>query len=115
MYEAIVDAYNKGAQITGIDIIIPAGTAIQNGRTSYIAGNFTRDGYHLEETYGRYTAACTWFEKLFGESVVGNSFKPAGIADHKIEIAQIAAHFAVREPDKVTRLKHYQHGNSLHK
>ena len=112
MYEAIVDAYNKGAQITGIDIIIPAGTAIQNGRTSYIADNFTRDGYHLEETYGRYTAACTWFEKLFGESVVGNSFKPAGIADHKIEIAQHAAHFAVREPDKVTRLEHYQHGNS---
>lgn len=112
MYNAIVDTYNKAQQLTGIDIIIPAGTAIQNGRTSFIGDNFTRDGYHLEETYGRYTAACTWFEKLFGESVVGNSFKPSGVSDYKKEIAQHAAHFAVLEPNKVTRLEDYQQGAS---
>lgn len=31
------------------DFIIPAGTAIQNARTSYLGDTFTADGYHLED------------------------------------------------------------------
>ena len=37
---------------------------IQNGRSTALGDTFNRDGYHLELTYGRYTAACTWFETL---------------------------------------------------
>ena len=108
MYRAIVDAYKQARVLTGIRIIIPAGTAIQNGRTSAIGDKFTRDGFHLEESFGRYTAACAWFEKLFGISVIGNSFKPVGVSDYYREIAQHAAHFAARKPNKVTKLKNFQ-------
>ncbi|MDR0692919.1 MAG: DUF4886 domain-containing protein [Prevotellaceae bacterium] len=108
MYEAIVDAVNRASQLVDIDIIIPSGTAIQNGRTSYIGDNFTRDGYHLEVTYGRYTAACTWFEKIFGKNVVGNTYAPDGVHASKIAVAQHAAHTAVRSPDAVTVLEEYK-------
>ncbi len=110
MYEAIVETYNKAQQLIKADIIIPVGTAIQNGRTSFIGDNFTRDGYHLEETYARYTAACTWFQKIFGETVVGNTFKPSTITDYYKEVAQQAANLAVLEPNKVTVVENYQQG-----
>lgn len=42
MYSAIVNAVNEAASDQNISIIIPAGTAIQNGRTSFIGDNFTR-------------------------------------------------------------------------
>lgn len=113
MYEAIVDTYNKAQQLADIDIIVPAGTAIQNGRTSFIGDNFNRDGSHLEESYGRYTVACTWFEKLFGQSVVGNTFKPSAVSDYNKDIAQHAAHFAVLEPNQVTELVDYQEGDRI--
>ncbi|NDV79180.1 DUF4886 domain-containing protein [Dysgonomonas sp. 511] len=108
MYEAIVDAANRAATLVGIDIVIPSGTAIQNARTSYIGDNFTRDGYHLETTYGRYTAACTWFEKIFGKNVVGNAYSPDGVHKTKIEIAQNAAHAAITQPNAVTILENYK-------
>lgn len=108
MYNAIVDAVNRAAQLVNIEIVIPSGTAIQNGRTSYIGDNFTRDGYHLEVTYGRYTAACTWFEKIFGRNVVGNSYAPEGLHSSKVAVAQNAAHTAVLKPNAVTVLNEYK-------
>ena len=71
MYWAIMDASRKAAQ--SVPILIPSGSAIQNARTSSMGDVFNRDGYHLEYTYGRYTAACTWFDTISGISVVGNS------------------------------------------
>lgn len=40
MYCAIVNAVNEAASDQNISIIIPAGTAIQNGRTSFIGRQF---------------------------------------------------------------------------
>ncbi|MEO2126952.1 MAG: DUF4886 domain-containing protein [Christiangramia sp.] len=107
MYEAIVSAYNQAEALIPTYEIVPSGTAIQNARTSYLGDNFNRDGYHLNEI-GRYTAASTWFEILFGESVVGNSYVPDGFVDVDAEIAQNAAHEAVQNPDEVTELTDYQ-------
>ena len=95
MYNAIVDAVWKVKDLVDIDIIVPAGTAIQNGRTSIIGDNFCWDGYHLDLNIGRYTAACTWFEKIFEKNVVGNPFKPSTLKDFEAEIAQNAAHLAI--------------------
>lgn len=108
MYESIVNTYKKARKLISADDIIPAGTAIQNARTSFIGDRFTRDGFHLEETYARYTVACTWFEKIFSISVLGNSYKPATLSDDYKEIAQHAAHFSVKRPGKVTVLRQYQ-------
>ncbi len=110
MYNAIVDAYEKAAELTGIDIVIPSGTAIQNGRTSYLGDTFCRDGYHLEVNYSRYTSACTWFETLFDTDVTGNDFVPASVSAYDAEIARHAAHAAVLRPDTVTEMAEYKKG-----
>lgn len=102
MYNAIVDANKRAAELTKIDMIIPSGTAIQNGRTSVIGDAFCRDGYHLETTYGRYTAACTWFEKIFDKDVTNNKYSPETITPFYKKISQYAAHYAVLKPFEVT-------------
>lgn len=112
MYLAIVDAYNRATDLIDTELIVPAGTAIQNGRTSIIGDNFCRDGYHLDLNIGRYTASCTWFEAIFGENVIGNSYKPTALTDYETEIAQHAAHRAVIKPNAVTTMQDYQGGGS---
>jgi len=104
MYRAIVDANNRAAKLGKIKTIIPAGTAIQNARTSFIGDNMNRDGYHLAIEHGRFTAACAWYEKLFGSDVTANSFSPAGMNADIAAIAKRAAHAAVAHPDNVTDL-----------
>lgn len=108
MYRAIVETVNNAAAQVGVDIIIPAGTAIQNARSSYVGDNFCRDGYHLSYGIGRYTAACTWYEKLLNRPVVGNTYKPVGMSDVEVEIAQYAAHYAVSKPNDTTSLAYIE-------
>lgn len=106
MYNAIVNATTQAYDLVDFDIFIPAGTAIQNGRTSVVDDQFTRDGYHLNEL-GRYTAACTWFEAIFQQSVIGNSYRPKEISEYDATIAQHAAHFAIGNPHAVTVLEDF--------
>ncbi len=108
MYNAIVETYDKVSKETGIEIIVPVGTAIQNGRTSSLGDTFCRDGYHLERTYGRYTASCTWFEKLFEKSVVGNTYFPAALTPFQAKVAQHAAHEAVVNPKNISSLAYLE-------
>lgn len=105
MYKAIVRTYERAKDLVDIDIVVPAGTAIQNARTSSIGDHFTRDGYHLDLNIGRYTASCAWYEAIFRENVVGNTYKPDAISAKEIRIAQEAAHSAVKKPGRVTKLK----------
>ncbi|WP_149525977.1 DUF4886 domain-containing protein [Sphingobacterium hotanense] len=110
MYEAIVDVSKQVKDVAPINIIIPAGTAIQNARTSLVGDNFTRDGYHLTIPFGRYIAACTWFETLFKKSAVGMAYKPDGLSAFESSIAQNAAHLAVLKPYEVTQMTDFQGG-----
>ena len=104
MYRAIVKASRKAVRARGFGIVIPSGTAIQNARTSSLGDTMNRDGYHLEKTYGRYTAACTWFESISGISAEAVSYHPDTISDEVAAICRKAAHKACRRPYKVTRL-----------
>lgn len=106
MYNAIVDAVWKAKDMATIDRVIPAGTAIQNARTSYIGDRFTRDGYHLSLTLGRFTAAATWMESIFG-NVTGNTYVPDGFTEYDTELARAAATAAVATPKAVTELTGY--------
>ena len=103
MYNAIINAVKLAIQnhpeIVGV---IPSGTAIQNVRTTSIGDNMTRDGYHLEYTYGRYTAACAWFELLSGMDVRENSYFPPSIDLEKKKIIQQAVHYAAINPFEIT-------------
>ncbi len=109
MYNAIMtsvqSAMTDNPELAGV---IPSGTAVQNARTSFLGDTFNRDGYHLETTYGRYTAACTWFEALSGKTVAGNTYYPSSIDKTTAEIAQNAAHAAVQTPYSVTELTDYR-------
>ncbi|MCI6250493.1 MAG: InlB B-repeat-containing protein [Bacteroidales bacterium] len=69
---------NQKCHDTGIDFIIPSGTAIQNARTTELGENsngITRDGLHLSFGVGVYIAAMTWYESIFrpiyGKSIIG--------------------------------------------
>lgn len=95
MYDSIMSATRRVmADYPALKILIPTGTAVQTARTE--SGNYdlTRDGYHLDRLIGRYIAACTWFEAIFGESVVGNTYHPAGMTSDQARFAQEAAHSA---------------------
>ena len=114
MYKAIVETVKKAGKLVDFYRIIPCGTAIQNARTSFIGDHLNRDGYHLDVNVGRYIAACTWFEVLTGKNVLGNKFVPENVSDEYRDIAQLAAHEAVRHPNKITDLS-YIKDNSLYK
>ena len=105
MYDAINGALKQVIKDIHPDVIVPSGTAIQNARTSSIGDNMNRDGYHLNLLYGRYTAACTWFQAIFKRSVVGNSYTPEGVTAEQKTIAQKAASAAVKHKFKVTQIK----------
>lgn len=105
MYNAIIAATKKIDQSNVFDMVIPAGTAIQNARTSTLGDTYTRDGYHLQLDYGRFTAACAWYEMLFGLDPRKNSYKPEKVTVQQAEIAKTAAHQAVKKPWKVSKVK----------
>jgi len=102
MYNAIVNTVSKVVKQTAIKKIVPAGTAIQNARTSWLGDQFCRDGFHLIRPLGSYAAACTWFEALSGENVIGNSYSPEELAKEEVIITQTAAHRAVLYPFRIS-------------
>lgn len=105
MYKSISKTSRKLSKNHDFAFIVPAGTAVQNGRTSSIGDEYTRDGYHLNLDFGRFTAACTWYEKLFGLDVRKNPYKPQKVTDLQADIARAAAHAANKKPFKVSQIK----------
>lgn len=67
MWKKICAASNEMKQKSGIDVIIPCGTAVQNARkiNSITTNNeWTRDNQHISLYQGRYLLACTFFESV---------------------------------------------------
>ena len=109
MYQAIINAtQTQIATKEAIAGIIPSGTAIQNLRTSYLGDKLTRDGYHLNYTDGRYTAALTWFAYLTGGSVEKISWVPESNQSVRDNLAPIreAVTNALATPYSVTNSTH---------
>ena len=104
MYQAIMEASSNAQKLVSIDLLVPCGTAIQNARTSFVGDDLTRDGYHLDLHIGRFIAACTWFEALFGQEAPVDHYRPEGVSEEQAAVAQQAAHAAVNTPFSVTRL-----------
>ncbi|MDR2283789.1 MAG: DUF4886 domain-containing protein [Sphingobacterium sp.] len=105
MYKSIADATQKINKSKVFSFVVPAGTAIQNARTSSIGDKYTRDGYHLQLDYGRFTAACTWYEMLFHVDVRKNDYRPEKVTELQAKIAKEAAHKAVKKPFQVSKIK----------
>lgn len=115
MWEAYMSATKELRADTGIDHIIPSGTAVMNLRASYLntseAREFTKDGYHMSSGAGRYVAACSWFEYFirpkYGVSVLGNTLRkpdaPSPVTDENATLLQQCAVEAVAHPFEVKR------------
>ena len=78
MYNAIASASQAVDAYDSIDFVIPAGTAIQNARTSFMGDTLNRDGYHLDYYIGRYIAGLAWFHKITGLSIDSLDYVPSG-------------------------------------
>ena len=108
MYGMIVDCVEQWIlPDERISFVIPAGTAIQNARTSFMGDTLTRDGYHLDKQIGRYIAGLTWYAALTNSSVDGITFNPAkmSISEDMLAAAREAATNAVLNPYAVTQSK----------
>ena len=103
MYSMIMEVSSKASKEHGLPVI-PCGTTMQNLRGTFVGDNVTKDGFHLNPL-GCYAAACTWYQVLFGESVVGNAFRPQYVTEEEVEAAQKSAAAAVRKPYKVSKVK----------
>jgi len=77
--------------------LIPCGAAIQKARATRLGDSLCRDGYHLNYTYGRYTAACVWYEIVTGKDVRKNGYKNPQMTKKQKRITQRAAHQAVSD------------------
>ena len=96
---AVQEALKDHPEIT---LVVPSGTAVQNARTSVLGDTMNRDGFHLDFTYGRYLAACTWFAALTGLRASDNPWRPEKVDAATADICRKAADLAVDEPFRVS-------------
>lgn len=109
-YESNSEMYNAALSVAqevfgtndNFTKIMPAGTAIQNIRTSYLGDNITRDGVHLN-TLGRYAASLTWFASICGfDNVDDVTYKLSSISEYDFEVIKEAVNNALENPYNVT-------------
>ena len=102
MYPRLMAVSREFSAKYGMDVI-PAGTAVENSRTSFNMRNVVRRGDHMNFTFGRYMVAATWFEALTGEDVRPYDYAPYTLPNHvRREMARKCAHFACLKPYEVT-------------
>lgn len=99
MYDGILNAVKtRVLPLSEFSFVLPAGTAIQNARASFLGDALTRDGYHLSDPLGRYIAALTLARVLTGKTVRGIGYAPAGVTEREKSVAIEAAERAAAEP-----------------
>ncbi len=103
MYENLTRITERVVMPTrGLDVISPAGTAIQNARSTGKLGCLCRDGFHLSYGVGRYIAALTFLGKLTQENLDDLTFVPEGIGDVERKLAIECAKKAIENPFEAT-------------
>ena len=84
-----------------ISIVIPAGTAIQNARSSFLGDTLNRDNCHLNDI-GKYIAGITWVEAITGIDTSNLQYRPAIITEDIMAVAIESVHNAMAKPYEVT-------------
>lgn len=87
--------------------VVPAGTAVQNARTSYFGDALDRDGYHLN-TLGRVVTAYTWFSHLTGRTIdtVTLELLELNMTESDREVIRESVNNAIAHPYEITRSKY---------
>ena len=115
MYNNIItQTKEKVVPHTAINSIIPCATSIQNGRTSFIGDNFNEpdatqggsDGYHLNSTYGDYTAALTWYCHYSGDDANVMNGYTGDLSAEEFEAIAEAVNNAMNKPYAITESTH---------
>ncbi len=106
MYAAICNAVQEAVLPTkAFHSVIPAGTAIQNARTSSIGDNLTRDTYHLNDL-GKIIGAYTWYASFVGKPLEAIHANPVAdkisLSSKEIEVIIEAVNNALKTPYAVT-------------
>jgi hypothetical protein len=105
MYASIVDTVQKLIlPRKEFFTVIPAGTAIQNMRTSYLGDTLNRDKFHLTFGLGRYAAGLAFVKALFDLDISNIEFEPEGVTEKERKTAVKAVEYAVAQPFKVTSM-----------
>jgi hypothetical protein len=81
--------------------LIPCGKAITLARQTKLGDTLCRDGYHLNYEYGRYTAACVWYELLTRKNCCSNKYKNDKMTKEQQKLTQKAAHQALKWKKKL--------------
>lgn len=108
MWKSICTSVRKMKAASGIDIVIPCGTAVQNAReveALKVDNELTRDGTHINYYAGRYLLACTFFESIIApcmnrnlrddNTVYGKSTDTGQVNDSNRRLLQNCARLAV--------------------
>ena len=91
----VMDTANYQLSIVNSQLkLIPCGLAIQNARATKLGDSLCRDGYHLNYVYGRYTAACVWYEIITGRDVRRNHYRNPHMTRSQQRLTQRSAHKA---------------------
>ena len=109
MYKAIMDtAQEKVLPNAAFTALIPAGTAVQNARTSFMGDTLTEDGYHLNKM-GKLIASYCWYATLTGKALdtVSLNFIPGlSLTDNDKAVIIESVNNALLTPFAVTNSTH---------
>ena len=107
MYKSIIATVQKRIVPNKSFIkVSPAGTSIQNARTSYIGDNLTRDGFHLSYKLGRYISGLTMFCAVTGYSPDEISYSPTDVDEKEEKVAKESVKNALKQKFSITNSKY---------
>lgn len=117
MYNSIVASCKKMKARSGIDVIIPCGTAVQNARNVdalKTEKELTRDDHHIDLYMGRYLLGCTFYEAIIAPcigrnihndiTILGKSGTPNQVNNSNRRLLQDCAKLAVANNWSVSEL-----------
>lgn len=80
MYDKIISVLHYDILATGsFGDVVPAGTAVQNLRTSFVGESVFSDSFHGYNKWGYYLTALTWARQLTGMTIVDLNSTPRGV------------------------------------
>ena len=105
MFSAMVDCYSNQVKPLGLfEKLIPAGTVVQNLRTSYMKETFTRDGKHMSSVHGRYLLGLDFINQVLDIDLNKSpcNYLPNEVNPSFMNVAKEAIYNARRKPLEVT-------------
>lgn len=106
MYQQILESNRRHILTNDAFIVtIPAGTAIQNARTSYLGDHLTADGYHLNDL-GKVITGYLWYATFTGKTLdkinLTGTVGPVKMTEELNQVIIESVNNALRNPMEVT-------------